>query len=116
MHDRVSVYGPHITKQRAQELCVLESASGFIQDEDGAWHVQTPADKPKEQSTAVPPPQPINNVQIVEEDGIVTMTDSKGNKQQFSDSDSCVEYLKQTLGNFTLTKKKGGVYVAKRDK
>ena len=87
MHDRVSVYGPHITKQRAQELGVLESASGFIQDADGAWHVQTPADGPKEQSgTAVPSqPNPINNVRIVEEDGVVTMTDSKGNKQQFSE-------------------------------
>ena len=51
--DRVSTHGPFITKQRAAELGVLESATGYELKEDGTWKALDPADKPTEQSATV---------------------------------------------------------------
>src|SRR5439155_20675577 len=99
--DRVSRYGPLITKQQAADLGVLETATGFEKKEDGSWQALTPADTPKEQSgTAVPAPSQVTykNIRVEEKDGVVTTIDPKGNRQTFGDGQSCMNYLCGVLG------------------
>jgi len=118
--DRVSTHGPFITKERAAELGVLQSSVGYEKKEDGTWKALDPADKPTEQSaTAVPAPsQPThNNVRVEEKDGVITTVDPKGNRQTFTDGDAWKNYMDSVLGEgFTLTRKKNGVWRAKRRK
>ena len=118
--DRVSTHGPFITKERAAELGVLDSAVGYEKKEDGTWKALDPADKPTEQSgTAVPAPsQPTYNaVRVEEKDGVITTVDPKGNRQTFTDGDAWKNYMDSVLGEgFTLTRKKNGVWRAKRRK
>src|SRR6266704_3681795 len=99
MTDRVSRYGPLITKAQAAELGVLETATGFEKMENGSWQALTPADTPKEQrSTVVPAPSNAHNtVRVEEKDGVIITVDPKGNRQ-------------------TFTEKKNGVWRAKRRK
>ena len=118
--DRVSTHGPFITKQRAAELGVLQSSVGYEKKEDGTWKALDPADKPTEQSsTAVPPPSQVayNNVRVEEKDGVITTVDPKGDRQTFTDGDAWKNYMDSVLGEgFTLTRKKNGVWRAKRRK